>query len=295
MNGPSSSRQGAAHDSSPHDSSPHDSSPRGALGACAAGVSRQHNSRPSVAMGRDRLLFAVFLAAVVHAGLILGLGAPFPAAPERATDSIAIVLAPPPEAPPPSPGLADEARPVVASEAVAEPDRGPTPVLPAPAPDAPSLTAEPTPEPPARQPWHLRDYEQTVREVARIPPDAGDGSTRTRRVTGVSPATPQLSYYFEAWRRKVERVGNLNYPEAARARGLYGSLRLLVAIAADGTLTDVRVLDPSGHQVLDDAAVRIVRLAAPFAPFPPVMRRNTDVLEIVRTWQFRRHRDGFRL
>ena len=274
MNGPSSSRQGAAHD----------------------GSSARASSRT---LARDRLLFAVFLAAVVHAGLILGLGAPFPAPPERETDSIAIVLAPPPQAPPPqapppSPSLGDEARPAVVPQAVVEPTGRPTPLLPAPAPDAPSLTAEPTPVPPARQPWRLRDYEQTVREVARIPPDAGDGSTRIRRVTGVSPATPQLSYYFEAWRRKVERVGNLNYPEAARAQGLHGSLRLLVAIAADGTLTDVRVLDPSGHQVLDDAAVRIVRLAAPFAPFPPAMRRNADVLEIVRTWQFRRDRDGFR-
>ena len=267
MNGPSSSRQGAAHD----------------------GSSARASSRT---LARDRLLFAVFLAAVVHAGLILGLGAPFPAPPERETDSIAIVLAPPPQTPPPSPGLADEARPAVVPEAAVEPTGRPTPLLPAPEPDTPSPTAEPTSEPTPRQPWRLRDYEQTVREVARIPP--GDGSTRIRRVTGVSPATPQLSYYFEAWRRKVERVGNLNYPEAARAKGLHGSLRLLVAIAADGTLTDVRVLDPSGHQVLDDAAIRIVRLAAPFAPFPPAMRRNTDVLEIVRTWQFRRQRDGFR-
>ena len=266
MNGRSSSRQGAAHDGS-----------------------------SARALARDRLLFAVFLAAVVHAGLILGLGAPFPAPPERETDSIAIVLAPPPQAPPPSRSPADDAPPAAAPETIVEPGGRAEPVLPAAEPHAPSPTAEPTPEPHPRQPRRLRDYEETVRAVARIQPDAGDGATRIRRVTGVSPATPQLSYYFEAWRRKVERVGNLNYPEAARARGLYGSLRLLVAIAADGTLTDVRVLDPSGHRVLDDAAVRIVRLAAPFAPFPPAMRRNTDVLEIVRTWQFRRQRDGFRL
>ena len=140
----------------------------------------------------------------------------------------------------------------------------------------------------------MRDYTQTVREIARAGGGPQGPSSRVRRVTGVSPATPQLSYYFEAWRRKVERVGNLNYPDAARSRNLYGSLRLLVAIAPDGALHDVRVLESSGHRILDDAALRIVRLAAPFAPFPPEMRRNTDVLEIVRTWQFRKSRDGFR-
>ena len=93
----------------------------------------------------------------------------------------------------------------------------------------------------------------------------------------------------------MQRVGQLNYPEAARTARLYGSLRLLVAIAADGALVDARVLESSGHRVLDEAAVRIVRLAAPFAPFPPGMRRNTDVLEIVRTWQFRKNRHGFLL
>ena len=69
-----------------------------------------------------------------------------------------------------------------------------------------------------------------------------------------------------------------------------GNLRLLVAIAADGSLHDVRVLESSGHAVLDAAAVRIVRLAAPYAPLPPAMRRDADVLEIVRTWQFQRRR-----
>jgi protein TonB len=98
------------------------------------------------------------------------------------------------------------------------------------------------------------------------------------------------AYYLQSWRRKVEAVGNLNYPAAARRDRLYGSLRLLVAITPDGDLKEVRVLDSSGHAILDDAAVRIVELAAPFAPFPPEMRRNTDVLEIIRTWQFRKNR-----
>ena len=83
-------------------------------------------------------------------------------------------------------------------------------------------------------------------------------------------------------------VGNLNYPGEARRRNLYGELRLLVSITPDGALQEVSVLESSGHKILDDAALRIVRLAAPFAPFPEEMRKSTDVLEIIRTWQFRK-------
>lgn len=237
--------------------------------------------------GRDRMLFALFLAAVAHAGLMLGLPSPFPVPAERDTGSIAILLAPPPPAEPVLP-----AAPAPATERPVErtPPTAGGPVTPE--VETPPADSAPT-SPPEPAAWRMRDYATTVREVARAGEDRPGASGRVRRVTGVSPASPELSYYFEAWRRKVERVGNLNYPEAARARSLYGSLRLLVAIVPDGSLRDVRVLESSGHRVLDDAALRIVRLAAPFAPFPPEMRRDTDVLEIVRTWQFRASRDGF--
>jgi protein TonB len=94
---------------------------------------------------------------------------------------------------------------------------------------------------------------------------------------------------MEAWRRKVERIGNLNYPSEARELGLFGSLILHVAVRADGSLEGIRVVRSSGHKVLDDAAIRIVELAAPFAPFPPNIKRETDVLDITRTWQFQRN------
>jgi periplasmic protein TonB len=93
--------------------------------------------------------------------------------------------------------------------------------------------------------------------------------------------------YLEAWRKRIERIGNLNYPVVARQRHIYGDLRLLVAINANGTVRDVEIRESSGSAVLDDAAVRIVRLAAPFTAFPPSIRKDTDVLEIIRTWQFR--------
>jgi protein TonB len=92
--------------------------------------------------------------------------------------------------------------------------------------------------------------------------------------------------YEEAWRSKVERIGNLNYPDEARRQGLSGSLILDVAIRADGSLAEVKVQRSSGSKVLDDGAIRIVRLAAPFAPLPPSIRERTDLLHIVRTWQF---------
>lgn len=92
--------------------------------------------------------------------------------------------------------------------------------------------------------------------------------------------------YLDAWRRKIERIGNLNYPDAAKRRGLSGSLILDVAINANGTIRQITVLRPSGHKILDDAAQRIVRLAGPYAPLPPEMLEDTDVLHITRTWLF---------
>ena len=92
--------------------------------------------------------------------------------------------------------------------------------------------------------------------------------------------------YMDAWRAKVERVGNLNYPEQAKRQGIAGSLVLDVAIKQDGSLQGVQVLRPSGHKLLDDAAVRIVELAAPYAPLPPDMRVDVDILHITRTWKF---------
>lgn len=92
--------------------------------------------------------------------------------------------------------------------------------------------------------------------------------------------------YMKAWEAKVERIGNLNYPEEARRRSLSGQLRLDVALNADGSINTITVRRSSGHAVLDDAARRIVQLAAPFAPFPNNIREETDILHITRTWRF---------
>ena len=114
-------------------------------------------------------------------------------------------------------------------------------------------------------------------------------SPRIRRLTSLSTASRADAFYLNSWRRKIESIGNLNYPQEARKDKLYGSLRLMVAILADGSLKEVELLDSSGHKVLDDAAIRIVRLSAPYAPFPDELRKSTDVLEIIRTWQFKKN------
>jgi len=103
-----------------------------------------------------------------------------------------------------------------------------------------------------------------------------------RRFVGARTQEFRFARYIEDWRLKIERVGELNYPQAARDQRIYGSLVVTVSIKADGSLESVDINRSSGHRILDRAAIRIVHLAAPYAPFP------TDILSITRTWQFTR-------
>jgi protein TonB len=95
----------------------------------------------------------------------------------------------------------------------------------------------------------------------------------------------RFAQYVEDWRLKVERIGNLNYPDGARGK-IYGSLVLTVSIKSDGNLDKVEIRRSSGHQILDRAAERIVRMASPYADFPANIKRDTDILVITRTWTF---------
>ncbi len=113
---------------------------------------------------------------------------------------------------------------------------------------------------------------------------------RVKRLTALSARAAADAAYLHNWRTRVEAVGNQHYPTASRQYGIYGDLRLLVAIRHDGTIDNIEVLSSSGHAVLDEAAIRIVRMAAPFEPFPPELRETTDMLEIIRTWKFRKNR-----
>lgn len=109
-----------------------------------------------------------------------------------------------------------------------------------------------------------------------------------RKFIGARTQEYRFATYVEAWRQKVERVGNLNYPETAKEQKIYGQLRMTVSIKADGSLEKVEINQSSGHNILDDAARRIVELAAPYAPFPEDIRKDTDILSITRTWTFTR-------
>ncbi|TVT86587.1 energy transducer TonB [Pseudomonas sp. H3(2019)] len=110
---------------------------------------------------------------------------------------------------------------------------------------------------------------------------------RIHRLSAASTMRDKGAWYKDEWRKKVERIGNLNYPEEARRKQIYGNLRLMVSINHDGSLYEVLVLESSGQPLLDQAAQRIVRLAAPFAPFTGDLS-DIDRLEIIRTWKFAR-------
>lgn len=107
-----------------------------------------------------------------------------------------------------------------------------------------------------------------------------------RRFIGARTKEASDAMYLEAWRQKVERIGNMNYPEAARNHKIYGQLRMTVSIKADGSIEKIEIDKSSGSKVLDEAAKSIVNLAAPYAKFTEEMKRNTDILGITRTWTF---------
>jgi periplasmic protein TonB len=177
-----------------------------------------------------------------------------------------------PASPPPEPA---EAEVVAASEAdTARPP--PEPVLP----------AEPVQNTPSAAELYSRSLE--IAALTAEVEQAQRAYSQRLRSTYISANTRRHVYaaYMNAWVAKVERVGTINFPDEARRHGLYGDLMLEVALLPDGSVRSIQLLRSSGHRVLDEAAERIVELAAPFAEFPEEIRRETDVLHIVRTWRF---------
>lgn len=176
-----------------------------------------------------------------------------------------------PQAGPPVTSSARSPRQVSTSQAARTPEAATTPSL---GPEAQRLRQE------------LANLEAALEDQTR------DYSNRPRvkRLTALATREAVDAAYLHDWRGRVEAVGNRYYPEASRRYGIYGSLRLLVVINHDGQLEDIQVLASSGFAVLDEAAIKIVRMAAPFAPFPADLRASTDKLEIIRTWQFEQNR-----
>ncbi|MFA5825960.1 MAG: energy transducer TonB, partial [Gallionellaceae bacterium] len=135
------------------------------------------------------------------------------------------------------------------------------------------------------------DLVQRSLEIARLEAEIGKSMDSyeklpKRKFVGARTQEYRYAQYVEDWRGKVERVGNMNYPQQARDQKIYGKLTLTVSIRADGSVENIEINRSSGQRILDAAAMRIVKLAAPYSAFPPDIRKETDVLSITRTWMF---------
>jgi len=153
-----------------------------------------------------------------------------------------------------------------------------------------SETAKPDPAPDPAKPLSGADLVNSALALARLEAQIArqveEYNKRPRKAfVGARAAESRFAQYVEDWRLKIERIGNLNYPDSARGR-IYGSLRLTISIKPDGSVEDVQIDRPADYKVLNDAALKIIRLSAPFAPFPPDIRKDTDLLVITRTWTF---------
>jgi protein TonB len=171
----------------------------------------------------------------------------------------------------------------VAAREVAEPQPVPETEKPlvAPAPELAAPEAQPSAQELITRSFAMASMHAELQEKL-------ENKAKRPRTKYVSATTQEFKYaaYMEAWRAKVERIGNINYPDEARRGNLSGALLLDVALKPDGSVLEIIVRRSSGHKVLDDAAVRIVELASPFAPFPDEIRREVDILHVTRTWKF---------
>lgn len=151
---------------------------------------------------------------------------------------------------------------------------------------------------PLPQGLDLEALREQSKEIARLESeisrdyDAYQRKPKKNHVGARAKSVPE-ALYVDAWREKIERVGTLNYPQDGQGRKLYGQLRLVVELRSDGSLEEARVDKSSGNTRLDEAALRILKLAAPFGPFPPAILDDSgghraDRLVIVRTWTFSR-------
>jgi periplasmic protein TonB len=269
-----------------------------------AALAPAHHASP------DRLVVTLFIAAALHAVLILGLGFSLeerdrrddlptleitvvqrPSEPVEEADYLAAAsqegagnteervrpreerqesAPPPPAATEPEPEQAQ----LITTREAARPTPQPVEKTP--------------PEPKPRSAAELVDRSLEMLSLNREITQLSQAYSQRPRETFISARTAEYKYanYMREWVNKVERVGDLNYPDEARRRGISGTLRVQVTLNADGTVRDAIITRPSGHRVLDEAALRIVRLAAPYAPFPKEIREDVDIMHITRTWEF---------
>jgi protein TonB len=153
--------------------------------------------------------------------------------------------------------------------------------------------ADISPQAVAKPDAEARDLVDRSMEIARLEAAIRQEHQRyqerpKKRFVGARTQESRVAFYVDNWRRKIERIGNLNYPAEARQPKFVGVLRITVGIKANGEVESVEINRSSGYKFLDRAAVRIVNLAAPFDRFPDNLRVDTDILYITRTWTFSR-------
>jgi len=259
----------------------------------------------------DRLTLTLFFALVIHALIILGItfGAYDDPASENVLPTLDITIAtrntPPPDeadylAQTSQDGggnVSEKVKPTMVMPEMApsieqqQPRPAPTQIITAPEADIQIIQKEvetPETEKPDITAAELIERSMEMVNLSEQISESMQAYAQRPRQVFVSARTQEYKYanYMSEWVKKVERVGNLNYPDAARREGISGRLMMDVALNADGTIHDINILRPSGESVIDAAARRIVNLAAPYAPFPPEILENTDILHITRTWEF---------
>lgn len=191
----------------------------------------------------------------------------------------------------PVPSTRDGVAPTTVRAAAPRPQpKSPTPVL---ASRESAMTVQRTeakPEVPKLPELSGREIIERSMEMARLAAEVerqSEAYAKRPKRKFISANTREYGYaaYMRAWVARVERIGNVNFPDEARQRKLSGELVLTVAVRRDGTVERIDVIQPSGYPVLDEAAQQIVRLAEPFAPLPK-FGEEVDILHITRTWQF---------
>lgn len=259
----------------------------------------------------DRFTLTLFFAVVLHAMIILGItfGTPDAEPPDKALPTLDITIVnrktPPPDeadylAQTSQDGGGNVTEKVRPQQAMPEQAPAVAEQQPAPAPTEVVTTDASvtkirqedtvTPETERKDPTAAELIESSL-EMVNLNQEINQSmqayAKRPKQVY-VSARTQEFKYanYMAEWVKKVERVGNLNYPDAARREGVSGKLLLDVALNPDGSVRNITVLKTSGHAAIDEAAIRIVNLAAPYPPFSPEISQEADVLHITRTWEF---------
>lgn len=275
-------------------------------------------------LARNRLVLSMAVAGSLHAAVVFGISFEFEDHPEHAMPSLDVILVQTrsEEAPVKAQYLAQanqvgggdtdtrERPSETFASRVPKPEPGITPRELAPAQPAPQTPQEAaglvvtqtsadsavekreqrTEQAPSARPTDQEQIDRQL-EMARL---AAQVSERRQayadrpklKYLTANTAEHEYAAYLHGWAAKIERIGNLNYPPEARRRALHGEVMLTVQVKRDGSINSVRVVRSSGQPVLDDAAMQIVRMAAPFAAIPHARDGQWDMLDITRTWRF---------